>query len=353
MTPSLEEIREIVEMWIPEIDWDCEDSVSSAIAETNCIFHFDVCEDITVVADDDAFVFNARFDMIGEPRKDDVPFCGDTINVHVEGRVIYDLDSDLWEVEDDYTVWAGVEEWRGEEYDDYPDRIDEILTLDADEIIRQLSSGTTGYWYRGHGVGTWTLQPTIARQVNATQSLEEQLADEFERKIAYLDNVRYPLSKPELYFLMQHHGLPTRLLDWTSSPLVALFFAVENSAHDDQDACIWRLDPQQLNRVYRENNLVRISDDLFSGATQPKVLAIRAHHTNQRMSAQKAEFTVHRDYSPMEHDLTHAVALRKSLVIPKRTKDELRQKLLVLGIDRATLFPDLDNIARTVAQNVL
>ena len=349
-------IYEIVEAWVPEVDWDSEECVSSEIASTNSIFHFDVCEDIEIVAQEGAqYKFEATFQLYGEPRKDDVPFCGDKINIYVEGQVVFNPTTKEWEIDDEYDVSAWVADWRGEE-DEFDDSsMPPIKTGEeiATDIIQQLSSAPTGIWYRGHADTTWKLDPTIARETSPSISLEKQLADEFERKIAYLDGVRYPLSKSELYFLMQHHGLPTRLLDWTSSPLVALYFAVQNPKHDNVDGCIWRLDPSQLNRVYGLTELVEIDDDLFDPARTPKVTAIRAHHTNVRMNAQKAEFTVHRDYAPIEDDHAHTSALQKSLDIPRRAKKELRTKLLALGTDRATIFPDLDNIAQTVRENVL
>src|SRR5690606_36926394 len=57
-----------------------------------------------------------------------------------------------------------------------------------------------------------------------------------------------PRDDWEWLFLMQHYGVPTRLLDWTDSPLVALFFAVYNVDRDDRDASLWVLLPAALNR---------------------------------------------------------------------------------------------------------
>jgi len=154
---------------------------------------------------------------------------------------------------------------------------------------------------------------------------------------------------------MQHHGLPTRLLDWTTSPLVALYFAVCDTKKDNVDACLWQLDPSQLNRFYKAEYPLECdgeNQELYREVSD-KTLAIHAPYTNLRMKTQRSEFTLHTHYRAIEEDISASVFLKEKLIISKKIKPELRRKLASLGIDRSFLFPDLDNIARTVADNIL
>jgi hypothetical protein len=307
MTPLETYLYEMVESWLQGQDWDGEDSVATAIAETNSIFNWTDYDDIKLTElDNSHFMFNATITLSGEPRKEDVLFCGDTIHVFVEGRIEFDIETEAWEMSDEYEVGAAVKEWREEE----------DLYFDPEEN-------------------------------------ESTPTAEFERRIAFLDHIKHPMPLAELFFLMQHHGIPTRLLDWTTNSLVALYFALSDETQQTKDACIWIMDPRQLNRSFNAHYPAEIEDTIFIGKDEKKVVAICAAHTNTRMNSQRAEFTIHMNYTPLDQIKEASVALRDKILIPHHLKAELKEKLRALGGDRSSLFPDLDNIAKAVVEDVL
>ena len=225
-------------------------------------------------------------------------------------------------------------------------------------------------WYRGQGDASWGLVPKIYRPELAPAD-EKELRQEFQSAGGQLLGTSIPKNKWDWYFLMQHYGAPTRLLDWTINPLVALFFALEHHFERRMtcSAAVWILDPWWLNRGqlpgvdgpllpdWEETDLFLPDlEKAFEGRTVRRSLpiAIEPPHVDRRLSSQGARFIVF----GKTKDLTRTSLARGirgtrkirqvrlcKLTIPAKAVRQLLRELDQLGVNRAVLFPDLGGLA--------
>ena len=173
-----------------------------------------------------------------------------------------------------------------------------------------------------------------------------------------------PVNEWELLVAAQHHGLPTRLLDWTYSPLVAAHFATLNS-RPGVDPVIWRLDWKRMHRYFRLPELALLIQDLegifrserpFTPWTlmaagregQQFACMIEPPSLDARIVVQSATFTLCSDKWQSfdrfleQHGLGSALT---KFVIPAGEVARCRDQLDLVGIDERRLFPDLDSVA--------
>lgn len=168
----------------------------------------------------------------------------------------------------------------------------------------------------------------------------------------------------EMLVTAQHHGLPTRLLDWTYSPLVAAHFATVTE--QDGDRVVWRLDWQRVHRAFGLRELAfqtadieRLSGDpaapltpwsLFErdAAAAPFACMIEPPSIDARIVAQSAVFTLCSDNTHAFDDFLARHGLLDALtrfIIPNTVASRLRDQLDLVTIDERRLFPDLDGVA--------
>lgn len=228
---------------------------------------------------------------------------------------------------------------------------DLLLALDDDNADYMGS-----IWYRGQTDKSWSLVPGYLRLVNPPS--ESTLLKRFKQNAAMLIN-NSPKESFDWLFLMQHYGVPTRLLDWSESPLVGLYFAVENKEKYGVDAALWSLKPSELNKIARIHN---VNEEFFipsfddeelknytvenlsqNQRTQLSPLATIATRNNSRIQAQHGVFTIHHhDKTPIENlgDSSHVV----KYIIPSEFKEKISRQLALLGITKFQLFPELESI---------
>lgn len=104
-------------------------------------------------------------------------------------------------------------------------------------------------WFRGQSDYSWGLVPSVQRKDGMGKNYEQYISTNF-----MIHTMRLNPNAPQRYdraswlTLMQHYGLPTRLLDWSESPLVALYFALSSDEDAKTDAAVWVLNPMRLNK---------------------------------------------------------------------------------------------------------
>jgi len=234
-----------------------------------------------------------------------------------------------------------------------------------DDFLRLVSVPPLADWaFRGQRDASWQLWPTISRELRnrrvAPQHWEYQehrLIWIFQRKAThFLDKVPNVGDTPQWMALMQHHGAPTRLLDFTWSPYVAAFFALESSV---SDAAVWAINAPQLGTFafgpcFRAAQRPPSPKDAFGGKGQRSrygVVIGEPYFKNRRVVAQSGTFVIPNDITrPLDETLSKAVNVMAKLVLhgPELRKQALRE-LYRMNITYATLFPDLDGLARSLA----
>jgi hypothetical protein len=232
-------------------------------------------------------------------------------------------------------------------------------------------------WYRGHAVLGWKLYPSSLRgrkwDANACED-ENECFEEFVAKApAYGVSGTSPLGLWDAYFLMQHYGAPTRLLDWTESVLVAAYFAV--GADPDplgNDATIWMLNPYELNLRNPDFKKELVFSPGFAGnnarerkkidkwlplarATQdrsiPRLpLAVYPAYFARRIESQRSSFTIHgSDKEGLARSWRAGGSLFR-IVIPGQRTGEFRDTLRDMGVDAASVYSDMQGLGRLLAE---
>ena len=192
--------------------------------------------------------------------------------------------------------------------------------------------------YRGQRSREWHLTPKVGRYPRLRSSRiegQEQTILRLFKEKAFPHLTFIPNSDWEWLAVAQHHGLPTRLLDWTRNPLVAAYFAVEEP-HDSDDS-------ESVIYAYQANAHVDISKrpDPFRQRTVSRFIP---RHLTRRITAQEGVFTVHPDPRADFRDFWKVTAM----VIPRSFRRPLKNILYNYGIHRSSLFPDLDGIAKHI-----
>jgi hypothetical protein len=266
--------------------------------------------------------------------------------------------------------------------------VEDIIELTMDFQKLSSSSRNSSIYFRGQENADYLLLPSIGRKhVFVGQEILFDIRSERDilHRFCRLSRIetKRSLGEWEAFFLARHHGLPTRLLDWTSNPLVALFFAVQ-CKKPEKNAAVWVItkkdetgssDLDLLLEEFQSDNKFYYNDirelPIQVSKTRPikinelqKPLRLKGVkilyplHVSPRMGIQHSFFTIQDDpWCPLdEYDTKHKSVITdiksiKKWIIPKKARLPIIDQLERLGIGNGTLFPDLDGLAKGLWQS--
>ena len=236
--------------------------------------------------------------------------------------------------------------------------------LYEDSWREELGRFRSNFAFRGMSDASGDLTTSLGRHGAASEGLEAHLLRNF-RRYARREDVPED-SLWNWLALAQHHGLPTRLLDWTHSPYVALHFATQNPARFECDSVVWCVDyvgtneflPDPLRRLVEEEASNLFTTDMLARAAasldefdalgdEPFVVFCEPPSFDERIVNQYALFSLMS--SPTERLdawLDDKPNLARKILIPSELKLEVRDKLDQANVTERVLFPGLDGLSR-------
>lgn len=267
------------------------------------------------------------------------------------------------------------------------------------EIIDSLKPyEPSALWFRGQSVASYQLTPSALRNIHQSHDHlgneiddtairisssgvfsgpnAEKMLQEF-KQLARPFLEQQPSNDFEWMFIAQHHGLPTRLLDWSTNALVALYFAAQGAPVrkgdgiaecerfkddnlSDEGFAVFSIDPSKINE---KTILTAESIDIASHAehwdqyinpmskdTSTLPVCITAPHMTTRIRAQSGTFTLHGAQIPPLDYYSALQGLITKIFIPYTSTRSILASLAKLGINESFIYPGLDSIAKDIAK---
>lgn len=240
------------------------------------------------------------------------------------------------------------------------------------ELLDELYAGSwrtglrrfrSSFVYRGHASASDDLRSSLSR-LGVARDLEGHMLRNF-RKYAHREAVPYD-SVWNWLAVAQHHGLPTRLLDWTYSPFVALHFATERPDTYDRDGMVWCVNFSQTNRHLPDVLRRKLASEGADAFTAESLAAV-ASTLGEFDALSTSEFVAFFEPPSLDDRIVNQFALfslasspdvrldawlathpdaYRTIRIPASLKWEIRDKLDQANISERVLFPGLDGLSR-------
>jgi hypothetical protein len=199
--------------------------------------------------------------------------------------------------------------------------------------------------YRGQGLDK-ALLPKIARyEVKNVENIEREMLEDFQSRSTHLIE-HHPGNSWDWLALAQHHGMATRLLDWTENPLIALWFSImsQTDIRDTDYSVVWGFKVPSKDIVASTEQM----DSIKEGTTK----VFKPNHITKRITAQFGWFTVHsadrqKHFVPFEQHTDYSKHLFK-IKVNSSCFSECKKRLHNYGINSASMYPDIDGLAKHV-----
>jgi hypothetical protein len=205
--------------------------------------------------------------------------------------------------------------------------------------------------FRGQRRRHWQLLPKVARLEQKDEKrnfaeIEKEIIEAFKiRSVPYLD--RDISDEWDWLSLAQHHGMPTRLLDWTDNALAGLWFATRKPPEDDDPGVVWIFRPIKIGHLHQQGG---------SPFTVKRTAVFRPRHLTTRIVAQGGWFTAHavrqgtRDFVALERNHHYRNNLHRIEVAPCRFT-EIQKELRKYGLTQSAMFPGLDSVCEDLRKD--
>lgn len=238
-------------------------------------------------------------------------------------------------------------------------------------VIEEFQEAHEASWYRGVGDTSHGLSPSIFRhpkkkKIEKIQEVEVELSTVFEQRSPPFVSQSFDGEWEQMFF-MQHYGIPTRLLDWTESPFIALYFALSScertaAGKPKSDAAFWMLDPAEWNRgalrdISYDGGILNPNREQIKSYSPKVDLAERKNlpvmiygtHNSPRIVAQRGMFALFgKSVEPMEVNYENndfGEGVLQKVIIPKECRDDLASSLFRKGVSDSTIYPDLHGLS--------
>lgn len=251
-------------------------------------------------------------------------------------------------------------------------------------VEERQAKSSLSLWFRGAGKTTYQLQPSLyrhrtKRSIPELELLERELMVRFRQRSIPFTN-RSLVDEWDVLFFMQHHGIPTRLLDWTENPFIGLYFAVMSSPFSakvkagkavlsfSSDAVVWMMDSVAWNKhalrhqgfdrgilspgdeaLQSYKPLTRFNDmNVFP-------VAIYGAHNSPRIVAQRGAFTIFGKSTKSMEDVFNTdgfpLECLTKLIFEKDVIEAVRRSVLLHGTTESVVFPDLEGLAKEIKRD--
>jgi hypothetical protein len=264
-----------------------------------------------------------------------------------------DGELDLIETLADEPIPAEIEEHRAESLLEFLQAVFQIR-----DKVPTPRGRRTELWFRGADREHDPI-PSLFRYEHAN---EWEIRREFRRRGILMLSEREPQDEWEWYFLMRHHNTPTRLLDWTDSAMIALYFALRSPLAEKTPPAVWVLNPVGLNHIVCNTESVVLSDEPQAEGYLPQAqreelkrelpIAVDPVHVSRRLAAQRSRFTIHgKDRNGLITVAAQHPGILFRISIERRATQSVLEDMRTCGVSETTIFPDLEGLSRELLQD--